>query len=117
MADQGPSPTAQLLHAHVEDFNAGVRTGDFGLMLTRFRDDAQLVFVGVAAGPFGGRDAIAAAYRDQPPDDEILLLSTNEYADVVVGRYAWSRRPQTEAGELRLVLVDGEIAKVVVTFV
>src|SRR5829696_9589623 len=58
-----------LLSDHVARFNAGVRSGDFGPMVDGFTDDAELVFEGIPVGPFRGRAAIAAAYRNQPPDD------------------------------------------------
>jgi hypothetical protein len=60
----------ELLAEHVDRFNAAVGSGDFGPMLELFTDDAALEFVGVPVGPFEGREAIAAAYREQPPDDE-----------------------------------------------
>ena len=42
-------------------------------MLDGFTEDAELL-EGIPVGPFRGREAIAAAYRAQPPDDEIELL-------------------------------------------
>src|SRR5215211_2973384 len=83
---------AQLFAEHVERFNEGVRSGDFGRMVSHFSDDARLVFEGIPVGPFEGREAVAAAYRDQPPDDEIDVLSVIEPDETtVVGRYAWRR--------------------------
>ncbi len=64
-----------LLERHVELFNQGVRSGDFVPMLEHFTDDAELVFEGVPAGPFHGKEAIAAAYTSNPPDDEVDVLS------------------------------------------
>jgi steroid Delta-isomerase len=93
-----------------------VRTGDFGPMLARFADDAELVFEGVPVGPFAGRDAIAAAYREQPPDDEIRILEAHEDGDEGVAGYAWRKEPATRAGELRLARRDDRIARLVVTF-
>ena len=63
-----------LLEAHVERFNEAVRSGDYAPMLAAFAPDAEMAFEGVAAGPFVGREAIAAAYAAQPPTDEVLLL-------------------------------------------
>ena len=106
-----------LLDDHVRRFNEGVRSGDFGPMLAAFADDAELRFEGVPAGPFQGREAIAAAYREQPPDDEIEVLGAEERDDgVVVARYAWMRDGGKQAGELHLTPRDGEIARLVVTF-
>jgi steroid Delta-isomerase len=106
----------RLLHEHVERFNAAVRSGDFGPMLEHFTDDAELVFEGVPAGPFQGRDAITAAYREQPPDDEVRILDADQVGDEVIAGYAWALDPGRRAGELRLTERDGRIAKLVVTF-
>jgi cysteine desulfurase / selenocysteine lyase len=84
------SSGSRLIEAHVERFNAGVRSGDFGPMVSAFSDDARLVFEGVPAGPFEGRAAIDAAYRQMPPDDEIDVVSIDEPDEgTVVARYAW----------------------------
>jgi steroid delta-isomerase len=98
-----------LLEGHVERFNRGVRTGDFGEMVAAFAEDAELVFEGIPVGPFHGRDAIAAAYAAQPPDDEIVLLDEN-------GTYAWSKQPELPAGQLFLTEGDGEIARLVIRY-
>ena len=80
------------LAAHVERFNAGVRSGDFTLMLAAFAPDAELVFVGAPAGPFLGVDAIAAAYAAQPPDDTVLLLGRPRLEEgMEVADYAWTK--------------------------
>ena len=106
----------QALRDHVERFNAAVRSGDFGAMLAHYDEDAELVFVGVPVGPFHGRDAIAEAYRTQPPDDEILLLDEREEEGELVAGYAWTREPHVRAGELRLTVRDGRTMRVVVSF-
>jgi ketosteroid isomerase-like protein len=93
----------ELLAEHVERFNTGVRSGDFAAMVELFADDATLEFEGVPVGPFHGREAIAAAYREQPPDDEIEVLEASEDGDEVVARYAWLRD-------------EGRIARLAVTF-
>jgi steroid Delta-isomerase len=110
------SDGAQLLRGHVERFNAGVRSGDFGPMLAAFAEDAELVFEGVPVGPFLGRDAITAAYRAQPPDDEVLLLDEREEAAEVVAGYAWSDKPGVRAGEMRLTHDGATIRRLMVTF-
>ena len=106
----------RTLRDHVERFNAAVRSGDFGAMVAHYDDDAELVFAGVPVGPFHGRDAIAEAYRTQPPDDEILLLDEREEGDELVGGYAWTREPDVRAGELRLTVRDGRTQRLVVSF-
>ena len=108
--------TSDLLRAHVESFNAGVRTGDWEPMLALLAPDAELVFEGVSAGPFRGVEAIRAAYREQPPDDEIRVLDERDDRASVVAAYAWAADPATRAGELRLDVAGGRIAGVRVTF-
>jgi len=105
-----------LLDEHVRHFNEGVRSGEFGPMLENFADDATMAFEGVPVGPFTGREAIAQAYRDQPPDDELDVLDTRRDGDTLIAGYAWRRDPETRAGELRLTVDDGRITRLVVTF-
>ncbi len=78
-------------------------------MVSFFADGAELVFEGIPVGPFVGRDAIAEAYRTQPPDDEIVLLDGD-------GTYAWGSEPDVPAGQLFLEERDGEIARLVIRY-
>jgi GNAT superfamily N-acetyltransferase len=104
-----------LLHAHVERFNAAVESGDWAPMLAAFAEDADLVFEGAPAGPFRGRDAIAAAYAAQPPDDTVRLLGLpSATPDTVESDYAWS--DGARAGRMVLTARDGEISRLLVTF-
>jgi steroid delta-isomerase len=105
-----------LLRDHVDSFNAGVRTGDWDSMLERFDEAAEMEFRGVPAGPFHGRQAIAEAYRVQPPDDELRILEERERDGRVEARYAWLAEPDVAAGELLLTAADGRIRELVVTF-
>ena len=74
-------------------------------------------FTGVPVGPFHGREAIAAAYRQMPPDDQIELVgAAQENGDELRSRYAWLRDEGREAGDM-IVRRDGDkIAHLVVTF-
>ena len=105
-----------LLDDHVRRFNEGVRSGDFAQMAAGFTEDAEMHFEGVPAGPFIGREAIEAAYREQPPDDEVEILGSEERGGVVIARYAWRRDEGKQAGEMRLHPRNGRISKLVVTF-
>ena len=105
-----------LLHDHLVRFNEGVRTGDWTQMLEGFTEDAELLFEGVPAGPFRGREAIAAAYAEQPPDDQIVALRVEEDGDGVTALYAWRRAPATVAGRMLLTPADGRVARLLVTF-
>ena len=112
-----PRSGIEVLFEHVVRFNDGVRTGDWAPMLEQFAAGARMSFEGVPVGPFIGRDAIAAAYRDQPPDDEIEVLDAEERGDgLVVARYAWAAEPRLTAGEMRLRYDGDEIVELVVTF-
>ena len=111
-----PVTGLELLAEHVERFNRGVRSGDFSAMVELFADDAALEFEGVPVGPFHGREAIAAAYRERPPDDEIEVLEASEDGDEVISHYAWTRDEGRSAGELRLTRDGDRIARLVVTF-
>ena len=106
----------ELLHRHVERFNAGVRTGNWEPMLEQFEDAAEVEFRGIPVGPFVGKDAIREAYREQPPDDELRVLESRERGDVVEVRYAWLAEPDVPAGELLLTCADGLVRRLVVTF-
>jgi drug/metabolite transporter (DMT)-like permease len=109
-------PVSDLLDEHVERFNAGVRTGDWGAMLERFGEGAEMEFRGVPVGPFVGREAIAAAYREQPPDDQLHVLEQRQVDGRIEARYAWLAEPDVPAGEIYLTPGNGEIRKLVVTF-
>src|SRR5213075_1977653 len=105
-----------LLEDHVGRFNAGVRTGDWKPMAGGFAEDAEMEFRGVPVGPFVGRDAIAAAYQEQPPDDELRVLQQRQVNGRIEVRYAWLADPDVAAGEMILTPESGAIRKLVVTF-
>jgi hypothetical protein len=106
-----------LLERHVELFNRGVRSGDFGPMLENFTDDAELVFEGVPAGPFHGKETIAAAYASNPPDDEVDVLSSEQGDDgAIVAHYAWRADGGRPAGRMIFTPRGEQIARLVVTF-
>jgi steroid Delta-isomerase len=101
--------------ALVAEFNSAVRGGRWDRYLERFTDDAVLEFVGPPAGPFGGREAIAAAYRDAPPDDTIAVVAPPSTAgDETVVAYRWNDSGAT--GSMRITARAGRISRLVVTF-
>ena len=106
----------ELLHDHVESFNAGVRTGKWSSMLERFADTVEMEFSGVPVGPFVGKEAIAAAYREQPPDDELRIVEEREREGRIEARYAWLAESEVPAGELVLTAEGGLIHRLVITF-
>ncbi len=96
-----------LLRAHVDAFNRGARSGDFSEMTEGFTDDAEMTFQGVPVGPFVGRDAIARAYRDQPP-------TTSSRSST--GRSRANADPGVPAGRMTITPNAGRIGRLVVTF-
>jgi hypothetical protein len=74
------------LAEHVAAFNAAVRSGDWDTFAGRFAVDASMRFTGIPVGPFEGRTAIAAAYRESPPAETMTLLED----DGDSGRFRWS---------------------------
>jgi len=48
-------------------------------------------FVGVPAGPYVGRAAIAAGYGANPPDDTLTVRSVTSDGDTDVVRFTWDR--------------------------
>jgi steroid Delta-isomerase len=106
----------ELFGAHLERFNEGVRSGDFGPMLAAFAADAELVFEGVPVGPFVGREAIAEAYARQPPTDEVRLLGPPRVENgALAADYAWAAEGR-RAGRMILTSHDGAIVRLVITF-
>lgn len=102
-------------HDYLGVFNECVRTGEWEPLAECFTDDAVLAFEGVPAGPFEGRDAIMAAYRAQPPDDQIVTFDVAD-GEPLVARYGWMQQPARVAGRM-LATFDGDrIARLVVTF-
>ena len=101
------------VRAHADGFNAAVRAGDFTAFMTTFREDAVMRFVGVPAGPFVGRDAIAAAYAAQPPDDTLTVLGVSSGGDTDEVRFTWDRGG---SGTMTVRWRDGLVAELTVAF-
>ncbi|MET7280218.1 nuclear transport factor 2 family protein [Kribbella sp. NPDC005582] len=92
---------------HVAAFNHAVTTGDWETFADRFAADARMTFVGVPAGPFEGRRAIAAAYAANPPTETMTLLDDT-------GRFQWA-----DGGTGLMELgwtADGHVQQLIVTF-
>jgi steroid Delta-isomerase len=102
-----------FLTAYVERFNEGVRTGDFAGLVELYAEDGELAFEGVPVGPFRGRAAIAEAYRERPPDDELRVTAVEERPDALVARFDWLRGG---SGTMRLELDGDAIRRLTVSF-
>ncbi|MGE5274683.1 MAG: GNAT family N-acetyltransferase [Verrucomicrobiota bacterium] len=114
--DLGLPPAVDLLYEFTARHNQGVRTGDWEALGECLAGDARLEFGGVQLGPFCGREAIVAAYRARPPDDEVRLVDPVEEqgGDGVNAGYMWSRSPDEPGGTMRLEFVDGLISRLMV---
>lgn len=102
-------------HDYLGAFNECVRTGDWEPLADWYTADAVLAFEGVTAGPFEGRDGIMAAYRAQPPDDQIVTFDVSD-VEPLVARYGWRQQPATIAGRMFATFAGEKLARLVVTF-
>jgi hypothetical protein len=82
-------PISERTARHISAFNDSVRSGDWADFATRFTPEATMRFVGVPAGPFTGREAIAAVYAAQPPSDTLTVTRTASAGDVDELGFAW----------------------------
>jgi RimJ/RimL family protein N-acetyltransferase len=110
------APRVRMLHAYIGVHNECVRTGDWSPLAEWFTEDAELAFDGVPVGPFRGRDAIAAAYVAQPPDDQVITFRVDDSGDEVVAFYGWRREPAAVAGRMVVTAVGERLGRLVVTF-
>jgi len=95
---------------HVDAFNHAVTSGDWDAFAQRFAADARMSFVGVPAGPFHGRTAIAAAYRENPPTETMTLEGPD--GDTVKFRWAGGGTGTMELGWAP----DGTVRTLTVSF-
>ena len=98
---------------HVEALNTAVRDGRWPNFAERFTPNARMRFVGVPAGPFTGRDAIAAAYAQQPPTELLQALRVETDGDVDVVGFAWA---SGSVGTMRLEWAGDLVAVLEVSF-
>ena len=107
----------RLVRAHIDRFNAAVAIGNFDEMVAHFTEDATMSFEGVLLGPFQRREAIARAYVDRPPDDQLHLLEfLDQNVDSVDVSYAWAAEPAPRAGTMTIERSDALISRLVVRF-
>jgi RimJ/RimL family protein N-acetyltransferase len=117
LADEsGVSPRVRFFHDYVGDFNECVRTGDWSELASWFADDAELAFDGVPVGPFVGREAIMVAYRERPPDDQVVAFRAEERGEDVVALYGWLATPSEVSGRMVLTPAGGRVGRLLVTF-
>ena len=106
-------PISHRAAEHVAAFNHNVRSGDWAAFADRFAPDATMRFVGVPAGPFNGREAIAAGYAAQPPSDTLTVSRAVSSGDVDELWFAWGNGG---TGTMTLRWSAHLIAELTVTF-
>ena len=106
----------ELVEAHVAAFAEAVGSSRWTGFAERFADDAEMDFVGVPAGPFSGRAAIAAAYAADPPSEALELTGpvTTE-GDDAVAPFRWVDSGGTGTMRLRFG-GTGLVERLVVAF-
>jgi hypothetical protein len=88
-----------LLNRLVAAHNAGVRTGDFSLLVALLDENAIMEFEGVPDwGPFTGREAIARRLAADPPDDEIRVTRWKVERGQIVAEFRWRDIPEASGG-------------------
>ena len=99
---------------HVDRFNAAVRSGDWAGFAATFADDAVMRFTNVPVGPFEGRTAIEAGYREQPPDDTMTIRTIEGiHNDTAVVGFTWDANGP---GTMRITWSAGLVQELVITF-
>jgi ribosomal protein S18 acetylase RimI-like enzyme len=108
----------QFAADHIAAFNDAVARGIFDSFLTRFSDDAVVRFENVpGAGTleFDGLVAIAEAYREQPPDDQIDIAGEpRDEGGTVAIPFEWRR--DGSPGVMHITRAGGQITRMTVVF-
>jgi steroid delta-isomerase len=107
-------PISERAARHVVAFNDSVQSGEWADFAGRFTPDATMRFIGVPAGPFTGREAIAAGYAAQPPSDTLTVTRGLSSGDVDELWFAWDGSGAT--GTMTLRWSGDLVAELTVTF-
>ena len=99
--------------AHIERFNAAVRSGDWDEFVATLDPAAVMTFDGVPVGPFVGRETIAEAYATNPPTDTMAIHKIETEGGAEIVRFGWSRGG---AGTLTIRRGPGGITELAVSF-
>jgi hypothetical protein len=98
---------------HVHLFNAAVLSGDWSALVATFHPDAVMRLAGPPVGPFAGRAAIAAAYKENPPDDTVRIRGFRTDGDTDLVDFEWSRGG---TGTMEIRRAGAQITDLVVRF-
>ena len=104
------SISRETLQRYLDVHNAAIDAGDFAALVQLFAPDGELHFVGIDFGPFAGRDAIAAAFRERPPINKLALTSVTADGNKATAVYATAENPGERAGTLVLT-TEGELIR------
>lgn len=96
----------QILDRHLAAVNAVAAGGDAEQLAAGLTPDCTMTFEGIPVGPFAGREAVVAAYRTNPPDDQVVVLDSSLGEGRIEATYAWSAEPEKPAGRILLELED-----------
>jgi steroid Delta-isomerase len=99
-----------VLDRHIAAVNGVVAGGDADQLAAGLTPDCTMIFLGIPVGPFEGREAVVAAYRTNPPDDQVVVLDSQFGEDRIEATYAWATEPGRPAGRVILEL-DGDLVK------
>jgi hypothetical protein len=116
MTTAPPSGGLQVLARHVAAVNSTVNGWGVHKLTSDLAPDCTMLFEGIPVGPFEGREAIAEAYRTNPPDDTIEVLEATFKPARVEATYAWSQKPDQAAGRILLDLEGELITKWIVEY-
>lgn len=109
----------ERLEDHVEQFNAGVRSGRFDDYGELFAPDGMLKLLGtgkspatMANGPQEIAEACEQVFAGRPLQIVSVISATPESATF---DYAWSQAPKDVAGQMILKWRGGKVACLIVT--
>lgn len=100
----------RILDSHIAAVNAVAAGGDAEQLAAGLTPDCTMTFEGIPVGPFEGREAVVAAYRMNPPDDQVVVLDSRLGEGRIEATYAWSASPDRAAGRILLDL-EGDLVK------
>jgi hypothetical protein len=95
----------------------GVASGDFSTLCALFAEDGSLEFQGLNQGPFHGRSAISEAFKQTPPDDELMwgdIVDVDEAGVSGCAAYGWRSHSNRRGGMICITIGLGGISKVLV---
>ncbi|HVZ40831.1 MAG TPA: hypothetical protein VHI13_16245 [Candidatus Kapabacteria bacterium] len=90
----------ELLSRYIECHNEGVETSNFSPLVELFSHDAEIKFIIMQPRLYRGRDAIAAAFAEHPPTDQLRAHHITPVATGATTLYEWSQQPGVQAGSI-----------------